>query len=142
MGRIAIAGLMLGIFLSGCSYSTLTKIEKKYGRPARVEIECFENSAIACDEDTYYNNKDAIKHIVWFYYWQTRRTRAFAAAGSNVGGAIINDYTGWLCWEIIADKNGDVLQHRKYIEQPNRPKQGRTPVQGRDKPLPGMKKSE
>ena len=138
MKKAVILGLTLAILLSGCGYSKLTKVENKFGRPARVEIECFDNS-IACDEDTYYNNKDAIKHIFWFYYWQTKRSRAGGPHSVLVGG---DDYTGWLCWEIIADKNGDVISHRKYIEQPNRPQQGRTPIQSRDKPLPGMKKTD
>ena len=124
--------LVMAIFLSGCAL-TLTRFENKYGRPARVEIECIDNS-VTCDEETYDNNKDAIKHIIWFYYWQTRRSRV------AVGG--VDDYTGWLCWEIIADKNGDVISSRKYIEQPNRPKQGRTPIQTKDKPLPGMRKAD
>jgi len=128
--------LMLAMLASGCSYSTLNKIEHKYGRPGRVEIECIDTTA--CDENTYYNNRDAVKHIIWFYYWQTNRSRAVAVGGSNVAFVGVDDYAGWLCWEIIADKNGEVITHRKYIEQPNRPKQGRTPIEGRDKKLPGV----
>ena len=140
MKKIVILGLAMAIFLSGCAL-TLTKIENKYGRPARVEIECIDNN-IACTEDTYYNNKDAIKHIIWFYYWQSRLSRGVATSRTNVVVLEVEDYTGWLCWEIIADKNGDVINNRKYIEQPNRPKQGRTPIQSRDKPLPGMRNTQ
>ena len=50
----------------------------------------------------------------------------------------VDDYAGWLCWEIIADKNGKVMGQKKYFEQPNRPSQGRTPIQTKERPLPGM----
>ena len=55
------------VMLSGCTHtSTLTKVQSRYGSPARVEIECI--AGAVCDENTYYNNKDAVKYIYWFYY--------------------------------------------------------------------------
>ena len=54
--------LLATVILSGCARTnTLTKVESKYGRPARVEIECI--AGTVCDDNTYYNNKNAIEYI-------------------------------------------------------------------------------
>ncbi|MGZ3523900.1 MAG: membrane lipoprotein lipid attachment site-containing protein [Thermodesulfobacteriota bacterium] len=111
------------VMLSGCSTLTLTKVESQYGRPARVEIECIPGAV--CDENTYYNNKDAVKYIYWFYYQKT--------------SSVLQpwDIQEW-CFEYKADKNGKVINYAEYIEQQSRLQSGRTPIQGRSGKLPGI----
>lgn len=110
--------LLAMVMLSGCaSYSSLAKIEKGYGPPARVEIECVEN--VVCKEDTYYTNKSAVKYVFWFYYYYDWRNLQY-------------------CWEIKADNSGKVISHRQYYEQAVRPK-SRIPIQKKDgRGLPGV----
>jgi|MudIll2142460700_1097286.scaffolds.fasta_scaffold456378_1 uncharacterized protein YceK len=109
--------------LSGCARtSTLTKVESKYGRPARVEIECV--AGAVCDDNTYYKNKAAIEYIFWFYYWK-----------KNIPWT--QQVQEW-CWEVRADKNGKVISDSTYVEQPTKVKSGRTPIQVRGGKLPGV----
>ena len=109
--------------LSGCARTnTLTKVRSEYGPPARVEIECV--AGAVCDENTYYNNKDAVKYIYWFYY---RMANPVLAPW---------DRQEW-CWEVKADKNGKV-SNSEYIEQKSKERFGRTPIQGRSGKLPGV----
>ena len=121
MKKIILLALAM-VMLSGCSTLTLTKVESKYGRPATVEIECIPGAV--CDENTYYNNKDAVKYIYWFYYWKTSRLLQPW------------DRQEW-CWEIKADKNGKVISQSEYIEQQNKVRSARAPVQVRGGKLPG-----
>jgi hypothetical protein len=111
------------VLLSGCARTyILTNVRSKYGSPARVEIECIPGAV--CEENTYYNNKDAVKYIYWFYYQKT--------------GRLLQpwDIQEW-CFEYKADKNGKVISHAEYIEQQGRLKSGRTPIQFRGGKLPG-----
>ncbi len=111
------------VFLSGCACTyTLSKVRTEYGNPARVEIECIADTV--CDENTYYNNKDAVKYIYWFYYW--KRNIPFTLQ------------TQEYCWEVKADKNGKVISNSEYIEQQSRERFGRTPIQMRGGKLPGV----
>jgi hypothetical protein len=114
--------LLAMVILSGCTH-TLTKVQNKYGSPARVEIECIPGAV--CDENTYYNNKDAVKYIYWFYYWKASRLLQPW------------DRQEW-CLEIKADKNGKVINSAEYIEQENRVKRGSISIQVRDGKLPGV----
>ena len=113
------------VMFSGCARTyTLTKIQSEYGSPARVEIECI--AGAVCDENTYYDNKDAVKYIYWFYYWNTSR--------------LLQPWNiqEW-CWELKADKNGKVITKSEYIEQKSRVQPGRTPIQVRGgEKLPGV----
>ncbi|MGA2516329.1 MAG: membrane lipoprotein lipid attachment site-containing protein [Thermodesulfobacteriota bacterium] len=120
MKKIILVLLPMAI-LSGCTH-TLTRVERKYGSPARIEIECI--AGAICDENTYYNNKDAVKYIYWFYYWKTSRLLQPW------------DRQEW-CWEIKADKNGKVISQSEYIEQQNKVRSARAPVQVRGGKLPG-----
>jgi hypothetical protein len=116
--------LLAVVLLSGCHRTyTLTNVRSDYGPPARVEIECV--AGAACDEDTYYNNRDAVKYIYWFYY---RMANPVLAPW---------DRQEW-CWEVKADKNGKVISHSEYIEQKSRLESGRTPIQVRGGKLPGV----
>ncbi len=116
--------LLAMVLLSGCARTyTLTKIRSEYGPPARVEIECV--AGAVCDENTYYNNKDAVKHIYWFYY---RMANPVLAPW---------DRQEW-CREIKADKNGKVISHSEYIEQKSKERFGRIPIQARGGKLPGV----
>jgi hypothetical protein len=66
--------LVAMVMLSGCARTyTLTKVQNQHGSPARVEIECIPSAV--CDENTYYNNKDAVKYIYCFYYWDSTIAR-------------------------------------------------------------------
>ena len=121
MKKIILVLLPMAI-LSGCTH-TLTRVERKYGSPARIEIECI--AGAICDENTYYNNKDAVKYIYWFYYQKTSRLLQPW------------DRQEW-CFEYKADRNGKVISHAEYIEQQSRLKSGRTPIQSRDGKLPGV----
>jgi hypothetical protein len=115
--------LLAMVFLSGCARTyTLTKVQSQYGSPARVEIECI--AGAVCDENTYYNNKDAIEYIFWFYYWKR-----------NIRWTLQVQET---CWEVKADKNGKVISHHEYLEQQSKVKSGRTPIQVRGGKLPGV----
>ena len=115
--------LLATVMLSGCARThTLRKVEKDYGGPARVEIECI--AGTVCDENTYYNNKDAIECIFWFYY--RKRNIPWTPQVQE-----------W-CWEVKADKNAKVISHREYVEQPSKVKSGRTPIQVRGGKLPGV----
>ncbi len=122
MKKIMLVSLVV-VILGGCARTnTLTKVESKYGRPARVEIECI--VAIVCDDNTYYNNKNAIEYIFWFYYWK-----------KNIPWT--QQAQEW-CWEIKADKNGKVISDSTYVEQPTKIKSGRTPIEVRGGKLPGV----
>jgi len=122
MKKIMLA-LVAMVLLSGCARTyTLTKVENDYGRPARVEIQCI--AGAVCDDDTYYKNKDAIEYIFWFYYW--KRNIPWTPQVQE-----------W-CWEVKADKNGKVISHREYVEQPSKVKSGRTPIEVRGGKLPGV----
>ena len=112
------------VLLSGCARAyTLTKVRTENGPPARVEIECV--AGAVCDENTYYNNKDAVKYIYWFYY---RMANPVLAPW---------DRQEW-CREVKADKNGKVISDSEYIEQKSRLESGRTPIQVRGGKLPGV----
>jgi hypothetical protein len=125
MKKTALVLVMLAmVMFSGCTRThTLTKVQSQYGSPARVEIECI--AGAVCDENTYYNNKDAVKYIYWFYYWKA--------------GRLLQpwDRQEW-CWEVKADKNGKVITNSEYIEQQSRVQPGRTPIQVRGGKLPGV----
>jgi len=115
--------LLAMVILSGCARTyTLTKVESEHGRPARVEIQCI--TGVVCNDDTYYNNKDAIEYIFWFYYWK-----------KNIPWT--QQVQEW-CWEVKADKNGKVISNTKYVEQPTKVKSGRTPIEVRGGKLPGV----
>jgi hypothetical protein len=90
-----------------------------------VEIDCI--AAVVCDENTYYNNKDAVRYIYWFYYYKK-------------GGNFFVPYRAQdeYCWEIKADKNGKVLSDREYIAQPSRVPSGRPLIQIKSGKLPGV----
>jgi len=125
------------VFLSGCVYNSLTSIHNKYGPPTRVEITCADKN-IVCDEEIYNKNKEDISQIIWYYYWPTRQSRGAAIGGPGGGVAGTSDYSGWLCWRIVADKNGDVISHSKYIESASKSKQS-TDIETGPKKLPGIK---
>jgi len=110
------------VLLGGVLELTLLQRCEVYGNPARVEIECIADAV--CDENTYYNNKDAVKYICWFYYWKR-----------NIPWT--TQVQEW-CWEIKADKNGKVITHGEYIEQQSKVKSDRTPFQVRGGKLPGV----
>jgi hypothetical protein len=115
--------LLTIVLLSGCHRTyTLTTVRSDYGPPARVEIECV--AGTACDEDTYYNNKDAVKYVYWFYYWKR-----------NIPWTL---QTQEWCWEVKADKNGKVISNIEYIEQQTKVQSGRTPIRVRGGKLPGV----
>ena len=123
MKKTMLVFIMLAmVMLSGCT-GTLTKVERKYGSPARIEIECIPGAV--CDENTYYKNKDAVKYIYWFYYWKANPLLAPW------------DRQEW-CYELKADKNGKIISKSEYIEQQNKVKSGRTPFQVRGGKLPGV----
>jgi len=65
-----------------------------------------------------------VKYIYWFYYWKTSRLLQPW------------DRQEW-CWEIKADKNGKVISQSEYIEQQNKVRSARAPVQVRGGKLPG-----
>lgn len=114
--------LLVMVALRGCARTyTLTKVRSEYGSPARVEIECV--AGAACDENTYYKNRDAVEYIYWFYYWKR-----------NIPWTL---QTQEWCWEVKADKNGKVISHSEYIEQQSKVQSGRTPIQVRGGKLPG-----
>ena len=50
----------------------------------------------------YYNNKDAVKYIYWFYYWKKGSLRYPLADPQEY------------CWEVKADKNGKVITNGEY----------------------------
>jgi hypothetical protein len=113
--------LLAMALLSGCARTyTLTKVENEYGRPARVEIECI--AGAVCDENTYYNRRELVEYIFWFYYW--KRPIPWT-----------QQLQEW-CWEVKADKNGKVIRHQEYIEQQSKVKSSRTPIQVRGGKLP------
>jgi hypothetical protein len=126
MKKTVLVLMMLAmVMFSGCARTyTLTKVQSKYGSPARLEIECI--AGAVCDENTYYNNKDAVKYIYWFYYWKKGSLRYPLADPQEY------------CWEVKADKNGKVITNSEYIEQQSRVQPGRTPIQVRGGKLPGV----
>lgn len=103
------------VILSGCT-TTLKKVERKYGPPARVEIDCI--AGVVCDDNTYYKNRDAVEYIYWFYYWKDWRQQEY-------------------CWEIKADKNGNIVSRREYYEQGDKLRPGRA-IQPKGRKLPGV----
>ena len=111
------------VLLSGCHRTyTLTNVRSDNGPPARVEIECV--AGAECDKDTYYNNRDAVRYIYWFYYWKR-----------NIPWTL---QTQEWCWEVKADKSGKVISNIEYIEQQTKVQSGRTPIQVRGGKLPGV----
>jgi len=101
--KLIVLAMVLGLLVSGCACSNLTKIQNQFGPPTKVEL--------TCDQ------------TIWYYYWfdigfggdPIRQTRYITVDGANVAAGDTNNYVGWLCWRIVADKNGNVITHSKYF---------------------------
>lgn len=92
-----LGAILVALFLSAC-YGNINKVKDKWGPPAKVEYQ----------EDT----------IVYYYYFY--RGKAIGYDPGNSGGVTFGKTTvGIVVVEIVTDKNGKILNKRKYWKQPN-----------------------
>ena len=88
--------LIMFIWL-GCAASNITRVEEKWGPPAKVEQKA--------------------NFTIYYYYFQKGKSIGYYPGES--GGITASTYTaGWLCVELTCDKDGNIIKKRKYWVQP------------------------
>jgi hypothetical protein len=94
-GRLILATVMLICF--GCAASNISRIEEKWGRPAKIE--------------------ETGGFIVYYYYFQKGKLVDYYPGDS--GGITDSSHTArWRCVEYTLDKDGNIIKKRQYWVQP------------------------